>query len=69
MHMTQQRRRWTDEEVTKLMSMAQKRPSAQIASEIGRPIASVRTKARELSISLRMDRRQRQTMDHPGPRA
>ena len=34
--MTQQRRRWTFEEITKLMSMAQKCPPAQIASEIGR---------------------------------
>jgi hypothetical protein len=58
MVMTQQRRRWTYEEVAKLLSMAEKYPSAQIASEIGRPIASVRTKAGELSVSLRMDRRQ-----------
>jgi hypothetical protein len=29
MDMSQQRRRWTDEEVTKLMSMAQKYPSAK----------------------------------------
>jgi hypothetical protein len=68
MHMTLMRRPWTYEEVAKLLSMAEKYPSAQIASEIGRPIASVRTKARELSISLRMDRRQRQTID-PEPRA
>jgi hypothetical protein len=60
--MTQQRRRpWTSEEITKLMSMAQKCPPAQIASEIGRPLASVRTKAHDLFISLRMDRHQRQT--------
>jgi hypothetical protein len=63
MHMTPMRRPWTDEEVAKLLSMAEKYPSAQIASEIGRPIASVRTKARELNISLRTDRRQRQTID------
>jgi hypothetical protein len=68
MLMTQTRRPWTDEDVAKLKSMAQKYPSAQIASEIGRPIASVRTKARELAISLRMDRGQRQTID-PEPRA
>jgi hypothetical protein len=61
MHMTQQRRRWTYEEVTKLMNMAQKYPPAEIASEIGRPLASVHTKAHALAISLRMDRRQRQT--------
>ena len=55
--MTQHRRRWTYEEVAKLMSLAQKCPPAQIASEIGRPLASVRQKAHDLAISLRMDRR------------
>ena len=65
MHMTQLRRPWTDEEVAKLMSMAQKYPPTQIASEIGRALGSVRTKARGLAISLRMDRGQRQTID-PG---
>jgi hypothetical protein len=59
MDMTQMRRPWTDEEVATLMSMAQKYPPAQIASETGRALASVRTKARQLAISLRMDRRQR----------
>jgi hypothetical protein len=58
--MTQMRRAWTDEEVAKLKSMAQKYPAAQIASETGRALASVRTKARQLAISLRMDRDQRQ---------
>jgi hypothetical protein len=58
MDMTQQRRRWTDEDVAKLVKMARKCPTAQIASQIGRPINSVRTKAHELAISLR---RQRQT--------
>jgi hypothetical protein len=43
MDMTQMRRPWTDEEVTKLMSMAQKYAPAQIASEIDRALASVRT--------------------------
>jgi hypothetical protein len=67
MVMTQIRRPWTSEDVAKLLSIAQIYPSAQIASEIGRPISSVRTKANELSISLRMDRRHRQTID-PEPR-
>jgi hypothetical protein len=31
-----------------------------IAAEIGRPIQSVRTKAHELAVSLRMDRDQRE---------
>jgi hypothetical protein len=52
------RRPWTWEEVEKLLNMAQKYPTSQIASEIGRPIPSVRTKAHELAISLRMDRDQ-----------
>jgi hypothetical protein len=56
------RRPWTWEEVEKLLNMAQKYPTAQIASEIGRPIASVRTKAHELAVSLRMDRDQRQDL-------
>jgi hypothetical protein len=62
--MTQlQRRRWTDEDVTKLKNMAQKYPSARIASELGRAISAIRTKAHGLDISLRMDRRQRRTID------
>jgi hypothetical protein len=65
MHMTQMRRHWTDEEIVKLMNMAQKYPPAQIASEIGRALPSVHTKARQLDISLRMDRRHPQTID-PG---
>jgi hypothetical protein len=56
------RRPWTWEEVEKLLNMAQKYPTAQIASEIGRPIPSVRTKAHELAISLRMDRDQREDL-------
>jgi hypothetical protein len=56
------RRRWSWEEVEKLLNMAQKYPRAQIASEIGRPIPSVRTRAHELAISLRMDRDQRQDL-------
>jgi hypothetical protein len=61
MHMTQMRRPWTDDEVGKLLNMAQKYPSAQIASEIGRPASSVRTKAQQLAISLRMVASDRQS--------
>jgi hypothetical protein len=66
MVMTQMRRLWTDEEVAKLKSMARKYPPIQIASELGRALASVRTKAYELNISLRM-RGQQQTRS-PEPR-
>jgi hypothetical protein len=55
-----QRRPWTLDEVEKLLNMAQKYSTTQIAAEIGRPISSVQTKARELAISLRMDRDQQQ---------
>jgi hypothetical protein len=68
MDMTQLRRPWTDEEIAKLKSMAQRYPLTQIASEIGRPIASVRTKAHELHISLRMDRTSdRKSIPEPRP--
>jgi hypothetical protein len=60
--MAQIRRPWTWDEVEKLLNMAQKYPTAQIASEIGRPINSVRTKAHELAISLRIHRDQQQDM-------
>jgi hypothetical protein len=60
-HMTQERRSWTNEEIWTLKSMATKHPPAEIASELGRGLASVRAKAYELAISLRMKRRQRKT--------
>jgi hypothetical protein len=66
--MTYTRRPWRIEDIQKLLSMAQKYPPSQIASEIGRPLASVRTKARDLAISLRIDRGRRQTIEPP-PRA
>jgi hypothetical protein len=61
--MTQPSRHWTHEEIGKLMNMAQKCPPAQIASEIGRSVASVRKKAHDLFISLRLDRHQQPTID------
>ena len=64
-HITQERRSWTNEEVWTLKSMAAKHPPAEIASELGRGLASVRAKAYELSISLRMKRRKRQTDPEP----
>jgi uncharacterized iron-regulated protein len=65
--MAQIRRPWTWDEVEKLLNMAQKYPTAQIAAEIGRPIHSVRTKAHELKISLRLDRDQRQDLFTTAP--
>jgi uncharacterized iron-regulated protein len=62
MVMAKIRRPWKWDEVEKLLNMAQKYPTTQIAAEIGRPITSVRAKAHELAISLRMDRDQRQDL-------
>ena len=47
-------RRWSEGDIAKLRSMAQKFPAAQIASELARGISSVAVKAHELQISLRM---------------
>jgi hypothetical protein len=65
MDVAQQRRRGTNEDVSKMLNMAQKYPIVQIASEIGRPIASVRTKTHELALSLGMDRSQRRASEPP----
>jgi hypothetical protein len=64
-HITQERRSWTNEEVWTLKRMAAKHPPAEIASELGRGLASVRAKAYELSISLRMKRRKPQADSEP----
>jgi hypothetical protein len=64
-HITQERRSWTNEEIWTLKRMAAKHSPAEIASELGRGLASVRAKAYELSISLRMKRRKRQTDPEP----
>ena len=52
------RRRWSEDEIAKLRGMAQKFPSAQIASELGRGVAAVAVKAHELKLSLRMNAKQ-----------
>ena len=57
------RRPWTDDEIEKLLNLAQKVATSQIASEIGRPIHSVRKKAAELALSLRVDQGQEQAID------
>jgi hypothetical protein len=46
------KKRWTDAEVQKLISMVGNRSLGQIAQELERPRGSVSTKARELGLSL-----------------
>jgi hypothetical protein len=63
--MTLERKSWTNEEIWTLKNMAAKHPPAEIASKLCRRLASVRAKAYELSISLRMKRRKRSTDPEP----
>jgi hypothetical protein len=46
-------RRWTEDDVAKLRTMAKKYPVDQIAHELGRGTPSIYVKAHELGISLR----------------
>jgi hypothetical protein len=60
-------RRWSDKEVAKLKSMAQKFPATAIAAQLSRSTAATILKAHELKLSLRV-RREAPTMDvDPGP--
>jgi hypothetical protein len=47
-------RRWSDEDITKLKSMAQKYPTAAIAAQLGRSAAATLLKAHELKLWLRV---------------
>jgi hypothetical protein len=47
------RKRWTDEDIAKLRSMAGDYPTAQIAQELGRGLSATVMKAHQLQLSLR----------------
>jgi hypothetical protein len=49
-----ERRRWSDDDVAKLQSMAGKYPAKHIAAELGRGLSATMVKAHQLRISLRM---------------
>ena len=51
-----QRRRWSDDDMAKLQSMAGKYPAKDIAAELGRAGSALKAKAHQLRISLRMKR-------------
>ena len=62
------RKPWTDAEVEKLRSLAGKQSRDQIAQELGRPPASVTSKASHLKVSLAFHRRRQQPANlDPGP--
>jgi hypothetical protein len=48
------RRGWTAEDIEKLKRLAGKRPTAEIASELGRTPGSLAVKAHEFKISLKV---------------
>jgi hypothetical protein len=61
-------RLWTHSEIDKLKSLAGTIPTAQIASEIGRPTSGVIMKAFELKLSLKLKPNQaRSPANDPGP--
>ena len=57
--MTVRVRRWSTEDVQKLMNLAGKYPRESIAAYLGRGPSSVGGKARRLGISLRVKRKLR----------
>jgi hypothetical protein len=60
-------RRWSDYDIAKLKSMAQKYPTAAIAAQLGRSTAATIVKAHELNLSLRVRPEKRTTKVDPGP--
>ena len=47
-------RPWTEVDIARLKRMAQKMPSTEIASELGRSTSALAVKAHQLKLSLRM---------------
>ena len=62
--------RWRSEDIRKLKTLAQRYPSASIASELGRSVSALTAKAHELKVSLRVKRdAQVSSATTPDPRA
>ena len=60
-------RRWSDDDIAKLKSMAQKYPAAAIAAQLDRSTAATIVKAHELNLSLRVRPEKRTTKIEPSP--
>jgi hypothetical protein len=58
-------RRWSDDDIAKLKSMAQKYPTVAIAAQLGRSTAATIVKAHELNLSLRVRPEKRTTKIDP----
>jgi hypothetical protein len=51
---TSNTRRWTADEISRLKELAQTRPIAQIAAQLGRSYSATAVKAGELKLSLKL---------------
>jgi hypothetical protein len=60
-------RRWSEDDITKLKNLAQNRPTAAIAAQLGRSTAATIVKAHELKLSLRVRPKNRYAEIEPGP--
>ncbi len=63
-------RPWTEKEITRLKSLAQTMPCADIASELGRSTAALAVKAHQLKLSLKVKARKTKggsSNSDPGP--
>jgi hypothetical protein len=49
-------RRWTADDIAKLKNLAQKKPSANVAAQLGRSVGATAVKAHQLGISLKVPR-------------
>jgi hypothetical protein len=61
------RRPWTDEDINKLKSMAQRYPTQRIAAELGRGVSATTVKAHQLRISLKVKSKAKEPHVDPGP--
>jgi hypothetical protein len=52
--MSDSRRRWSEDDIANLKSMAGKRPAKEIAAELGRSFTAIMAEASKRKISLRV---------------
>jgi len=60
------RRPWSDEDIAKLRSMAQRYPVRRIAAELGRGVSATMVKAHELRLSLKIKPKASKPTADPG---
>ncbi len=60
-------RRWTEDDLGKLKSMARRLSAPRIAEKLDRPIGGIVFKAHQLGLSLRTRARECENPPEPGP--